>query len=343
MKLGIFIGYSGARIQLPLPLFQMADQAGIHSVWTAEAYGSDAITPLAWIGAQTKNLKLGTAIMQIPARTPANTAMTAITLDQLSGGRFMLGVGVSGPQVVEGWHGQVYGKPLAKTREYVSILRQIFRREIPLVHNGEYYQIPYTGADATRLGKPLKSIIHGRADMPIYLAAIGPKNVELAGEIADGWLPIFFAPRHYDKVFRDPVEKGFTKAGTDKGYEQFEIAAQVAVCVGDDVDACRAAVKPQLALYVGGMGAAGKNFYYDLAVRYGYESAAAEVQALYLAGRKAEAIAAIPDGLVDDVALVGPKSRIREQLKVWQDSPVTLMLATPSKPEDVQAVAELLL
>lgn len=343
MKLGIFIGYSGAQIQLPMPLFQMADQAGVHSVWTAEAYGSDAITPLAWIGAQTKNLKLGTAIMQMPARTPANTAMTAMTLDQLSGGRFMLGVGVSGPQVVEGWHGQPYGKPLGKSREYVKILRAIFRREVPLEHHGDYYQIPYEGADATGLGKPLKSIIHGRADLPIYLAATGPKNVELAAEIADGWLPIFFAPRHYNTVFRDSVEKGFGKAEADKGYGNFEIAAQVAVCTGDDIDVCRAAVKPQLALYVGGMGAAGKNFYYDLAVRYGYGEAAAQVQALYLAGRKAEAIAAIPDELVDDVALVGPKVRIKEQLKVWQDSPVTLMLATPRKPEDVQVLGELLL
>lgn len=343
MKLGIFIGYSGAQIQLPMPLFQMADQAGIHSVWTAEAYGSDAVTPLAWIGAQTKNLKLGSAIMQMPARTPANTAMTAMTLDQLSGGRFMLGIGVSGPQVVEGWHGQAYGKPLAKTREYVGILRQIFKRDDPLVHDGTYYQIPYTGDDATGLGKPLKSIIHGRPDLPIYLAAIGPKNVELAAEIADGWLPIFFAPGHYNNVFRDAVEKGFARAQASKGYENFEIAAQVAVCVGDDIDACRAKVKPQLALYVGGMGAAGKNFYYDLAVRYGYEAAAARVQELYLAGKKAEAIAAIPDGLVDDVALVGPKTRIREQLKVWQDSPVTLMLATPTKPEDIQALGELLL
>ncbi len=215
--------------------------------------------------------------------------------------------------------------------------------KLPLVHHGDYYEIPYAGPDATGLGKPLKSIIHGRADMPIYLAAIGPKNVELAAEIADGWLPIFFAPRHYDTVFRAPVEQGFAKAGSGKSYEAFEIAAQVAVCVGEDVDACRAAVKPQLALYLGGMGAAGKNFYYDLAVRYGYASAAAEVQALYLAGHKTEAIAAVPDGLVDDVALVGPKARIREQLKVWQDSPVTLMLATPTKPEDVMAVAELLL
>lgn len=342
MKLGIFIGYSGARMQLPMDLFRMADQAGIHSVWAAEAYGSDSVTPLAWIGSQTKNLKLGTAIMQIPARTPANTAMTAITLDQLSGGRFMLGLGVSGPQVVEGWHGQAYGKPLAKTREYVSIVRDIFKREAPLVHQGDYYQIPYQGEDATGLGKPLKSIIHGRSDLPIYLAAIGPQNVALAAEIADGWLPIFFAPRHYDEVFRPSVEKGFAKA-EGKGYDQFEIAAQVSLAVGDDVDACRARVKPQLALYVGGMGAPGKNFYYDLAVRYGYAEDAARVQQLYLSGRKEEAIAAIPDGLVDDVALVGPKERIREQLKVWQDSPVGLMLVSPTNPMDVQVVAELLL
>jgi F420-dependent oxidoreductase-like protein len=193
------------------------------------------------------------------------------------------------------------------------------------------------------LGKPLKSIIHGRAGLPIYLAAIGPKNVELAAEIADGWLPIFFAPRHYDTVFRDSVEKGFTKAGDGKGYDNFEIAAQVLVCAGDDLDTCRAAVKPHLALYVGGMGAAGKNFYYDLAVRYGYEAAAAQIQTHYLAGRKAEAIAAVPDALVDDVALVGTKDRIREKLKVWQDSPVTLMLVSPTNPEDVQVVGELLL
>ncbi|MEO8611293.1 MAG: LLM class flavin-dependent oxidoreductase, partial [Chloroflexota bacterium] len=191
MRLGMMAGYSGAQISLPIELIQEADRLGVYAVWTAEAYGSDAVTPLAWIGALTKNIHLGTAILQMPARTPANTAMTAITLDQLSGGRFLLGLGLSGPQVVEGWHGQPYGKPLAKTREYVQIVREIFKREKPLVHDGEYYQIPYQGADATGLGKPLKSIIHGRADMPIYLAAIGPKNVQLTAEIADGWLPIF--------------------------------------------------------------------------------------------------------------------------------------------------------
>lgn len=325
MRLGIMAGYSGAQINLPIDLIQEADRLGVYAVWTAEAYGSDAVTPLAWIGALTKNIHLGTAILQMPARTPANTAMTAITLDQLSGGRFLLGLGLSGPQVVEGWHGQPYGKPLAKTREYVHIVREIFKREKPLVHDGEYYQIPYQGADATGLGKPLKSIIHGRADMPIYLAAIGPKNVQLTAEIADGWLPIFFSPRHYDAVYKDSIEAGFAAAGNGKSLKNFDIAPSVAVMMDDNLEVCWNALKPQLALYIGGMGARGKNFYYDLACRYGYEDAADTIQDLYLAGNKAEAVSAIPNELVDDVSLCGPKARIRERLSLWQNSPVTTL------------------
>jgi F420-dependent oxidoreductase-like protein len=279
----------------------------------------------------------------MPARTPASTAMTAMTLDQLSGGRMLLGLGLSGPQVVEGWHGQPYGKPLAKTRDYVAIVRKIFARREPLVHDGEYYQIPYRGPDATGLGKPLKSILHGRPDLPIYLAAIGPKNVELAAEIADGWLPIFFSPEHYDGAYKAAIEAGFAKAGTGKSLDNFDIAPTVPVVLGDDVDACRASVKPFLALYVGGMGAKGKNFYYDLAVRYGFQEAADRVQELYLAGRKEEAAAAIPDELVDATALCGPKRRIAAQLERWQASPVGTLNMSTFDIEAVRVMAELVL
>ena len=340
MRLGLNIGYSGATLELPMEMVQEAERLGYYAVWTAESYGSDAIAPLAWIGAQTKKIHLGTAIMQMPARTPPNTAMTAMTLDQLSGGRFLLGLGLSGPQVVEGWHGQPYGKPLGKTREYVSIVRAIFKRDKPLVHQGEHYQIPYQGAGATGLGKPTKSILHGRADLPIYLAAIGPKNVELAAEIADGWLPIFFSPRHYDAVYREHIEAGFAKAG-GKSYEQFDIAPSVAVVLGDDVDSCRNMVKPILALYIGGMGARGKNFYNDLACRYGYEQAAKTVQDLYLSGQKGEATNAIPDALVDDVALCGPKERIAERLALWRSCPITTMNILTLTPEALSVMAEL--
>jgi F420-dependent oxidoreductase-like protein len=342
MRLGLNIGYSGATLELPMEMVQEAERLGYYAVWTAESYGSDAITPLAWIGAQTKKIHLGTAIMQMPARTPANTAMTAMTLDQLSGGRFLLGLGLSGPQVVEGWHGQPYGKPLGKTREYVSIVRAIFKRDKPLVHQGEHYQIPYQGAGATGLGRPTKSILHGRADLPIYLAAIGPQNVELAAEIADGWLPIFFSPRHYDAVYREHIEAGFARAG-GKSYEQFDIAPSVAVVLGDDVDSCRNMVKPMLALYIGGMGARGKNFYNDLACRYGYEQAAKTVQDLYLAGQKGEATNAIPDALVDDVALCGPKERIAERLALWRACPITTLNIMTFTPQALSMMAELTL
>ncbi|MFQ5612455.1 MAG: LLM class F420-dependent oxidoreductase [Anaerolineae bacterium] len=343
MRLGIMAGYSGATINLPLDMIQEADRMGVYAVWTAEAYGSDCVTPLAWIGAQTEQIHLGTAIMQMPARTPANTAMTAMTLDQLSGGRFLLGLGLSGPQVVEGWHGQPYGKPLAKTREYVGIVRAIFEREQPLVHEGEHYHIPYQGPDATGLGKPLKSILHGRPDIPIYLAAIGPKNVELTAEIADGWLPIFFSPRHYDQVYQARVEAGLARAGNGKGLDTFDIAPSVSVVVGDDVDACRGFVKPMLALYIGGMGARGRNFYFDLACRYGYEAAANAIQDHYLDGQKREAAAAVPDELVDDVALCGPKERIEERLELWRNSPITTLNIMTFAIDGLRVMAELVL
>jgi F420-dependent oxidoreductase-like protein len=337
MRLGLNLGYFGAAPPSKLiPLVQHAESLGYHSVWTAEAYGSDTIVPLTWVAAHTSKINCGTAIMQMPARTPANTAMTAATFDLLSDGRFLLGLGLSGPQVVEGWHGEAYGKPLGKTREYVSIVRSILAREAPLEHHGDHYDIPYTGPDATGLGKPLKLIIHPkRADLPIYLAAIGPKNVALAAEIADGWLPIFFAPERFAETYGD--------AFTTTDLDSFDIAPTVTVVLGDDVDACRAQVKPNLALYIGGMGARGRNFYNDLACRYGYEGEAKQIQDLFLDGKRAEAAAAVPDALVDEVALCGPKERIAELLGAWKGSPVTTMIVGTSHPEAHEVLAELAL
>src|SRR5499433_2696338 len=257
MRLGLNMGYSGSALRINVPLVQEADRLGFHSVWSAEAYGSDAVSTLTWVAALTKQIHVGTAIMQIAARTPTLTATTAITLDQLSGGRFLLGLGVSGPQVVEGWHGVPFGKPLARTREYVEIVRSVWRREKPVEFKGQYYQIPYAGSDATGLGKPLKSILHGRPDIPIYLAAIGPRNVALAAEIADGLLPVFFSP-HRMGVFREHLDTGFRAAGGGKSLATFDVAPTVPVALGPDVARCRDAIKPRLALYVGGMGARGK-------------------------------------------------------------------------------------
>lgn len=343
MRLGVMAGYSGARIDLPIELILEADRLGYYAAWTSEAYGSDAITPLAWIGALTKQIKLGTAIMQMPARSPAMTAMTAITLDQLSGGRMLLGLGLSGPQVVEGWHGTAYGKPLGKTREYVQIVRQILARETPLVHDGEHYQIPYQGHDATGLGKPLKSIIHGRADLPIYLASIGPKNVTLTAEIADGWLPIFFSPESYYVTYQEYIEAGFKAADDSKSINTFDIAPSVTVVVEDNLEMAYNQVKPQLALYIGGMGARGKNFYFDLACRYGFETEATTIQDLYLEGKKGEAMMAVPDAMVDAVALVGSKARIKDRMQLWKNSPITTMNITTFDIDTIRFMAEIIL
>ncbi len=343
MRLGLFVGYSGSKMQLPLEMILEADRLGYHSVWTSEAYGSDAVSPLAWIGALTQNIHLGTGILQMPARTPAMTAMTAMTIDHLSGGRMLLGLGLSGPQVVEGWHGTSYGKPLGKTREYVEIVRKIFAREAPLEHSGSHYEIPYQGEDATGLGKPLKSILHGRADLPIYIASIGPKNVELTAEIADGWLPIFYAPEFYNQAFRENVEAGFAKAGSGKSLENFDIAPTVYVAMDDDLDMARNQIRPMVALYVGGMGAKGKNFYYDLAARFGYEEAADKIQDLYLSGNKGEAMAAVPDELIDAVALVGSKDRIKDRLQRWTESEVTTLNIQTFDIDVVRMMAELVL
>ena len=319
---------------------QEADRLGGHSVWTVGAYGSDAVSPLAWLGALTTRLHLGPAIMQMPGRTPANAAMTAMTLNQLSGGRFLMGLGLSGPQVVEGWHGVSYAQPLARTREYVSIVRAIFGREAPLTFEGRHYQIPYRGDDATGLGKPLKSTLKADPNIPIYLAAIGPKNVELAAEIADGWLPIFFAPERYDAVFKPHVDAGLAKAG--KSIEQFDIAPTVSVVINDNLDVCYNMLRPMLALYVGGMGARGRNFYYDLAARYGFEGAATEIQNLYLSGDKGGAMARVPAELIDAVALVGPRERVRERLALWRNSPVTTLNMTVFDVETLRAMVELM-
>jgi F420-dependent oxidoreductase-like protein len=270
--------------------------------------------------------------------------MTAATLDMMSGGRFLLGLGLSGPQVVEGWHGQPYGKPLGKTREYVDIVRDVLRREAPLEHHGAHYDIPYGGADATGLGKPLKIIVHPRrADIPIYLAAIGPKNVELCAEIADGWLPIFFSPTRFRDTYGAAIDAGFAKAGGGKSLADFDVAPTVSVIVGDDVDTLRGFVKPMVALYVGGMGARGKNFYNDLACRYGYEGAAKEIQDLYLDGNKKDAIAAVPDDLVDEIALIGPKERIADRLAAWKESGITTMIVGAQQREALELMAELTL
>jgi F420-dependent oxidoreductase-like protein len=293
------------------------------------------------MAAVTKQLKIGTGIMQMPARTPAMTAMTATTLDQISGGRFLLGLGPSGPQVVEGWHGVAYGKPLVRTREYVSIVRQIWAREKPLEHQGEHYQIPYRGPGASGLGKPLKSILHGR-QIPIYIASIGPKSVEQAAEIADGWLPIFISPKRLS-VYRPALEAGFEKAGGGKSLKTFDVAPSVTVILGDDAKACLNFIKPVLALYIGGMGARGKNFYNDLARRYGYEAEAKKIQDLYLDGKKNEAVAAVPDELADEISLCGPKERIRDRLAEWKECGITTMILALQQVEAMRAVAEAVL
>ena len=315
LRLGLTPG--GADGPALIALVQEAERLGFDSTWCGESYGVDAVTRLAWLGGQTSRIKLGSSILQVPARTPALTAMTAITLDALTGGRFILGLGPSGPQVVEGWYGVPYGKPLTRLREYVEIVRAVLAREAPLKFEGEHYQIPYMGPGATKLGKPLKCIQHGRRDMKIYTAAISPAGLACAGEVGNGVLPLFMDPER-DDLIEPHVKKGMQRAGRPVDFKQFDIAPFVPVHVGDDLAACRQPVKEWLALYVGGMGARGKNFYNDYVARMGYASEAAKIQDLFLGGKKAEAAAAVPDKLVDTVALVGPPARIRERLQVWK-------------------------
>lgn len=317
MKVGLVLGYSGAQFDVPQGLVDAAERLGFDSIWTSEAWGSDAVTPAAWVLARTQRIKVGTAIMQMSARTPAMSAMTAMTMNALSGGRFILGIGPSGPQVIEGWHGQPYGKPLLRTREYISIVRQIIAREAPLEHQGEHYQIPYHGEGATGLGKPLKSILHGDASQKIYTGTIAPAGVAMSAEVADGMFPVFAIPEKFD-VFAPALEKGFAKAGGGKSMDNYDILPFVPTVMGDDIEACRKPVKANLALYIGGMGARDKNFYNDYAKRLGYGAAAKQIQDLFLTGKRQEAADAVPDELVDAIALVGPAARIEARLQDWR-------------------------
>jgi F420-dependent oxidoreductase-like protein len=340
MRLGLAHGYSGSHISINYELIQEAERLGYDSVWTAEAYGSDAITPLAYIGANTKKIRLGTAVMQMPGRSPANTAMTAMTLDQLSGGRFVLGLGTSGPQVVEGWHGVSYEKPLTWLREYITIVRKIFAREAPLEFSGERYQIPYKGPGSTGLGKPLKSIIHGRKDIPIYTASMQAKSQALSAELADGLILTCLDPTHFH-LTEQHLNEGFARTGGTKSLANYDVTNNVAVIIGDDLDACRLPVKMQLALYIGGMGARGKNFYNEYASKIGFEEAAKKIQDAYLAGHKNDAIQAVPDALVDRLHLIGPKERIRDHYQAWKASKLGTMLVGTAQPEALRLMAEL--
>jgi F420-dependent oxidoreductase-like protein len=340
VRLGLTSGYSGSQLNLDMNLILEAERLGFDSVWTAEAYGSDAVTPLAYIAARTTRIRLGTGIMQMPARTPAMAAMTAMSLDALSGGRFILGLGSSGPQVVEGWHGVPYGRPLTRTREYVSIVRQILAREAPLEHKGHHYEIPCLAPGSARLGKPLKSILHGRRGLEIYTASISPKGISCSAEVADGLIPVWMNPERFD-LLEPHLNEGFAKAGEGKSLHDFDLAPFVTCILGDDIEKCRMPVKGMLALYIGGMGARDKNFYNDYAKRLGYEEAAEQIQDLYLSGRKAEAMAAVPDRLVDEVALVGPRERLAERMEAWKASPVQTMLIGCGQPEALRLLAEL--
>ncbi|HYC47454.1 MAG TPA: LLM class F420-dependent oxidoreductase [Burkholderiales bacterium] len=319
MRLGLLLRYAGEPGGPRMDAVLEAERLGYTSVWAGESYGTDAVTPIAWVLARTERIKAGTGIMQIPARTPACTAMTAATLQAMSNNRFLLGLGPSGPQVVEGWHGVPYGKPLTRTKEYIDIVRKVFAREAALTHRGEHYQIPYAGADASGLGKPLKSILHPNRDLPIYTAAITPAGLRTAGEVADGVQPFMMSPERPGLV-TEPVLEGRVAAGKGRTLTGFDIAPFVPVAMGNDLQACRDAIKPRLALYIGGMGARGKNFYNDYVRRMGYEAAAAKIQDAYLNGRREEATVAVPDSLIDEIALVGSPERIRDRLQVWKES-----------------------
>lgn len=333
MKLGLVWGYWTA--QPPTNIVELtreAEAVGFDSVWTAESWGSDAFTPLTWIAAHTERIKLGTSVVQLSARTPVATAMAAMTLDHLSGGRVILGLGVSGPQVVEGWYGRPANKPLARTREYVEIIRKALRREEKLTNDGEFYPMPYDGPDATGLGKPLKIMTHPlRPDIPIFLGAEGPKNVTQTAEIADGWLPLYYSPYRQD-VYADQL------VGAKEG---FEINALVTFNVTDDVATGLWPVKASLGFYIGGMGAKGQNYHTKLMARMGFEEEAYKIQDLFFEGKREEAIAAVPDDFADEISLVGPASRIKERLEAWRDSPVTTLMIAPRGPDALRQAAEL--
>jgi len=325
LRLGYNTGYWGAGPPQGVEeAIAEADRLGFDSIWTAEAYGSDVLTPLAWWGAHTKNVRLGTAIMQMSARQPAAAAMAAMTMDHLSGGRFILGVGVSGPQVVEGWYGRPFEKPLARTREYIAIIREIVARKGPVTSEGPHYPMPLPGG--TGLGKPLKSTIHPfREDIPIFLGAEGPKNVALGAEICDGWLALFYSPSN-ETFYKDALSEGFAREGARRSWDDFEICATVPLIVHDDIEQAADFLRPMYALYFGGMGARAANFHHEVAVRLGYADEAKKVQDLYLEGKKQEAAAAIPTALVEELALIGPEDKVRHDVEAWRDSIVTTLL-----------------
>lgn len=335
MKLGLQLGYWGAG---PNPhtveMVQEAERLGYDAVFTAEAWGSDCFTPLAWIGARTSRIRLGTGVVQISARTPAATAMAAMTLDHLSGGRVILGLGVSGPQVVEGWYGQPFGRPLARTREYVSIIRKILARREAVTHDGEHYPLPYQGEGSWGLGKPLKSIVHPlRPDLPVFIGAEGPKNVAMTAEIADGWLPLYYSP-YRQEVYKDQI------AGRKPG---FEIMQGITVKISDDVEQALWPVRENIAFYAGGMGAKNRNFHKELISRMGLEAEANRIQELFMQGRRDEAVAAVPLEFADEISLVGPPERIRERLAAWKESPVTSLLVSARDPGNLRSLAEVIL
>ena len=326
MKLGMGLGYSPAKLTIPMDDILAAEKAGFDSVWAAESYGSDAVSVAAYVLASTSKIKAGTAIMQMQARTPTMVAMTAMSLNALSGNRFLLGIGPSGPQVVEGWYGQAYGKPLTRTKEYISVIKQVIAREGPLEHDGELYQFPYRGEGSSGLGKPLKSILHSTSEVKIYTASITPAGLRCAGEVSDGVFPIWMNPDKFE-IIGQHVEEGFAKADGEKSYDNFDVAPFVPVAMGDK-DFCTMAMKPMFALYIGGMGAKSKNFYNDYARRLGYEEAAETIQDLYLDGKKEEAALAVPDSLVDECALIGPPERIKERLLAWKELDKTGRIGT---------------
>jgi F420-dependent oxidoreductase-like protein len=341
MKLGLQLGYWGSG---PPPgageQVAAAERLGFDSIWTAEAYGSDALTPLAWWGSHTRRVRLGTAICQLSARTPTAMGMAAITMDHLTEGRFVLGLGVSGPQVVEGWYGQSFEKPLARTREYIDIFRKVVARHEPVTSPGPHYPLPYPGG--TGLGKPLKAIVHPRRpEIPIILGAEGPKNVALAAEIADGWFPIFFSPNAV-KAFEPALAEGFAAPGARHTADDFEVIAFAPTIIADDIERAADAYRPMIALYIGGMGAKSMNFHFDVFARMGYEAEATKIQELYLAGHKDEAAAAVPTRLIEDTALIGPKEKIRDELEAWRESIATTLLVAGG-PAELETMAELVL
>jgi F420-dependent oxidoreductase-like protein len=343
MKLGLMLGYWGAQ---PPPDARErvleAERLGFDTVFSAEAWGSDAFGPLAWWGAHTSRIRLGTSIVQISARTPTATAMHALTLDHLSGGRMVLGLGVSGPQVVEGWYGQPFGRPLARTREYVDVVRQVLAREERVTSDGPHYPLPYRGDNALGLGKPLRSITHPlRADLPIWIGAEGPKNVALAAEIADGWLPIYYAPK-VAAMYNGWLAEGFARSSRP-AREAFEIAANCNIKVTDDIDATLDELRPVIAFYIGGMGAREMNFHKDVFARMGYEKETDEIQSCFLDGRRDDAIAAVPQEMVADISLIGPADKIRDDLTMWEEAGVTMLVAGARQVEDLRPIAEVIL